>query len=104
MTHVGGQQGSQGEVKGWGVAARETKRYESQNIEVKMRKFSKRQAARVGWRRQEKMKEGWKNVEYQGTGHNKAPGLAQSSAIWVQGKDNPYIMLVKHNMYTSHSA
>ena len=50
------------------------------------------------------MKEGQKKVGYQGAGHDKAPRLAQSSTIQVQGKDDPYIMLVKHNMYTSHSA
>ena len=104
MTCVGGQQDSWGEVEGQGMAARETEGYESQNIGVKTRKCSKRQMARVGWRRQEKMKEGQKKVGYQGAGCDKASGLAQSSAIQVQGKDDPYTMPVKHNMYTSHSA
>ena len=46
MTHMGGQQGSQSEVEGQGMAARETEGYKSQNIGVKERKCSERQAVR----------------------------------------------------------
>ena len=46
MICVGGQQGSWSEVEGQGMAARETEGYKSQNIRVKKRKCSGRQAVR----------------------------------------------------------